>query len=409
MNLFDELEPPTNSQVKGSATLHTIAWPMLYAKGTTGKVLEWQIEVYAHMYRTTTGFQGMKKVVSEYTECEGKNIGRSNETSPHEQARLEAQALWEKKIKSKGYWENIDNIHKTKFIKPMLALKLSDFRDKVDPTDGLIVQIKYNGLCGLLNQEGMRSRTGEPYLSVPHIEGSFEGFFDEFPLAVLHGEMFNWELREKLNEIVKLCRKTKNIEAADLFASEKLVKYYVYDGYGFGAKENDPYTRRKQVIDEVLPKWSQYVEHVVDHVIHSWEELDELYALYVGLKQEGVMVRIPNHPYEHKRSNYLLKCKPTDDDEFTISLVEEGKGNWSGKAKRIGLLMDVCPDPIFRAKYGFDFCAAFKGTMPEAEKMLIEKDDYIGQRVKIFYNGFTGLGTPNFAQFNIHNWKIGDK
>ena len=39
------------------------------------------------------------------TICKGKNIGRSNETSPEQQAEAEAQAKWDKKRKD-GYTQD---------------------------------------------------------------------------------------------------------------------------------------------------------------------------------------------------------------------------------------------------------------------------------------------------------------
>ena len=374
--------------------------PMLYARGDKNKILEWEIIVDGNSFYTISGAQGFRKVTSEATVCYGKNVGRSNETTPDQQAYLEAKARWDKRIKSKGYHENIADIDTIKFVEPMLATKLKDRKARIDPSKGLIVQIKFNGLRCVATKSGLHTRTGERYISVPHIEESLITFFERYPDAVLDGELYNWELREQLNEIVKLCRRTERITNDQLAKSERMVKYYVYDGWGFGASEIDHYAKRKERIDTELLLWCKYFEPVQDHWIYSWEELDEVYQTFLDDRQEGGMVRLPESPYERgKRSPNLLKAKPEDDDEFLITSVEEGNGNWAGKAKIIGL----------RMADGKEFNATFKGTMQEAEYVLRTKHNYIGRTARIFYFGFTGLGTPNYAQFNYKNWMVGDK
>lgn len=365
----------------------------LYARGEKKKILEWTIVIDGNTFYTITGAQGAKKVTSEPTICYGKNIGRSNATTGEQQALMEATSRWEKKKKSKGYWEDIVDIDRTTFIEPMLANKFTARRAKLDPSSGLILQIKFNGLRCISSIAGPYSRGNERYVSIPHIEDSLEEFFKEFPDAVLDGELYNWELREQLNEVVKLCRATVNITPELLQRSERMVKYYVYDGWGFGALETDPYEKRKAVIDRELLLRCKYFEPVQDHWFYSWEELERIYQTFLEDRQEGGIIRLPYSPYERKRSNNLLKMKPTDDAEFTITSVEEGNGNWSGVAKIIGLEM---PD-------GKRFNATFKGTKEEAAVMLIGKDKWIGRTVTIYYNGFTGLGTPNFAQFDYRN------
>jgi DNA ligase 1 len=379
----------------------SMKFPKLYSKSSTGKILEWEIEVEKDGYRMIAGQRDGKKVTSEWSRCESKNVGRSNETSAEEQAVLEAQALYKKKIKSHGYWENIEDIDKITFIEPTLAKKLKDRKGKIDFAAGLIIQNKFNGIRCIATRDGLFSRKGEKFISVPHIYQSLQKFFEDNPDAVLDGELFNYEYRQKLNEIMKLCRKTVLVTNDDLKESENLVKYYVYDGYGFGDSgydETKPYTLRKSFIDRELPKYFKYYGHVEDHPVNSEKELDEIYRSYIEDGQEGVIVRIPNSSYEHKRSSNLLKYKPTDDDEFEIMDLLEGTGNWSGAAKMAVLKFK---DDTFRA--------SVKGSYENAVKMLNNKKDWIGKTVTIFYNGFTGLGTPNYAQLDPSNCFKGDR
>ena len=77
-------------------------FPKLYKYTTLGQVQSWQIFTSGNTYWTEEGINELTK--SDPTVCVGKNIGKTNETSPEEQAKLEAQAKWQKKI-DKGYNE----------------------------------------------------------------------------------------------------------------------------------------------------------------------------------------------------------------------------------------------------------------------------------------------------------------
>ena len=372
--------------------------PMLYARAESGKVLEWEIEIEGPTYRTITGQQGGQKVTSAWTTCQGKNTGRANATTPEQQALKDAQAQWKKKNKSGGYWENQADIDQRKFIEPMLANKLKDRIGKLDFSAGLIVQLKFNGIRCVASKDGLFSRKGERFISVPHIEQDLKMFFEANPYAVLDGELFNAEYRQQLNEIVKLCRKTVNITEEDLNRSRALIQYYIYDGYGFNFNqqtETTPYCTRKAWIDQALPKFSKYYRPVKDYSITTADELDVIYRQFLSDGHEGAIIRIPISTYEHRRSNNLLKYKPLSDAEFKIISVVEGDGNWSGKARVITL------------QHGAGtFNADFKGTMEEAEEMLKNKQDYVGKIARIFFFGYTGLGVPNYAKFDYNNWRL---
>ena len=72
----------------------------LYSRSTTGKTLEWTIEIESNKYRTISGYTDGIKTVSQWTICEPKNVGRSNATTAEEQALLEATAIHRKKMEN---------------------------------------------------------------------------------------------------------------------------------------------------------------------------------------------------------------------------------------------------------------------------------------------------------------------
>lgn len=380
--------------------------PTLYARNKNGSVQEWTIEIDLNLFRTIVGQVGGALVVSDWTECQGKNYGKKNETTPDMQAKSEAQARWDKKLKE-GYYKDINDIDRPKFFEPTLAKSYEDYKAKLDWSKGVAVQIKYNGGRVVANRHGLWTRTGEAWVSIPHIHEALKGFFFDNPDAVLDGEGFNFELREQLNEIMTLMRKSSHATAEDLARSKELIKFYVYDGFGFGGvTRDDDYLKRKAAIDKLQTKYSKFIGNVPTWIVYSEAELEELYKKFLEDNQEGAILRILGLGYENGRTKNLMKYKPVDDDEFKIIDVQEGTGNWAGTGKII-----VCQriDGNRYADGSNTFNATFKGSHDKAVKFLKEKDKYIGKTVTIFYNGLTGKGKPNYARLDIANWNKGDR
>ena len=364
----------------------------LYSRDSLGNIRIWKMEQNGSKYRTIAGLQNGEQVTSEWTVAEGKNQGKKNETSSVEQATKEIEAKY-KKQKKTGYFDDINSVDDMGYIEPMLAKLYKDYSDKIDFSEGeYILQCKFNGMRCVATKSGLFTRKGEKYLSCPHIEKSLAPFFEKYPDAVLDGELFNNDLRQQLNEMSKLIRRTVNISQDDLDRSEKLVRYYVYDGYDFGISKDCCYKERKKWIDSNVVNSYKYVMPVKDFSVNSESDLDKHYSSFIDDGHEGVMLRYSNMGYEHKRSKNLLKVKPEDSEEAIIVDIKEGTGNWSGTGKTITLDWN-----------GKIFDATFKGSYEEATQFLKERKKWIGQNVEFLYNGLTGKGTPNFARVDGNN------
>jgi len=352
-------------------------------------------------YRTISGIQSGELVTSEWTVCKGKNVGRANATTASEQALKEVQSRYTKQLKT-GYFEDASNVDVAQYVEPMLAKSYEDYRDELDFTsDRWMLNIKYNGLRMIATKDGLFTRKGERYVSVPHIENALKPFFQQYPNAVLDGECFNEQYRQELNEIVKLARKTKKVTAIDLQRSKDLIRFYVYDGYGFTERlnEDSAYYKRKAWIDHNVAGKYDFVVKIPQWIIVDKNYMMQIYNNIVAEGHEGAILRLASMPYEHKRSKNLLKVKPFQDAEFVITNIQQGSGNWSGKAKIISL----------RDSNGKTFDASFAGTMEDASCFLDMKNQWIGKEVTIQFNGYTGLGTPQFAQLNYKNICKGDR
>lgn len=118
---------------------------LLYSRDANGKLRVWCIEAYKGAYRTHEGECGGKIKESKWTECFGKNIGKSNETSAREQAVLEAKAKWQKRwdAGARSTPEELES-NPAAFYEPMTAHKYEDHAHKLP--DWVVVQPKLDGI-----------------------------------------------------------------------------------------------------------------------------------------------------------------------------------------------------------------------------------------------------------------------
>ena len=375
------------------------------------------MEQIGHKYRSVSGQKDGVKTEAEWTEAEPKNVGKTNATSAIEQATSEIENKYKKQLKS-GYFKSESEIDGGNTFWPMLALSkaFKDYKHTLDKVwqHGIGVQTKYNGERMILRKDGAWSRTGERFKCVPHIEAAFVPFFQKFPDAILDGEAFNYAFRERLNEIHSLMSK-KAPTAKELHDSKDLIKFYIYDGFGFPAQkdgpltlETDHYLKRKQAIDNAFfapcfkDRYKNVVGFVPTWVVKSEAELEKLYQEFLADKQEGAILRILDAGYQRKRCKYLLKYKPLDDDEFRIVAVQDGDG------KDADTLSTVTCEKLDKTAFldgEFTFKAKFKGTQKDAKDAWKTANQYlVGKIATIYYNGLTAYGKPQFPRFDWNNW-----
>ena len=198
--------------------------PTLFSRTSTGAIQTWQMIVDGNKYYSITGQQDGKKIENEPTVCEGKNIGKKNETSPSEQAYSEAEAKWDKKSKT-GYTTDVKKIDEcTSYVEPMLAKKYED----VDFSFPVYTQPKLDGMRCIVRKDGMWSRTGKKIASAPHIYNALKHLFEEDPSLIFDGEIFCDKFKNDFNSIISLAKQTKPTKE-DLNNSEVSLQYWVYD------------------------------------------------------------------------------------------------------------------------------------------------------------------------------------
>lgn len=362
----------------------TKTYPKLYKRSSTGKPLVWWMEVEDNLYRSHSGQVDGSLVSSGWTTAYPKNVGRSNATTSEEQAHLEVEAEYTKKVNQGKYKNDIRAVDaKPTFFSPMLAHKLD-----VDRIEGAFyIQPKYNGVRCIANRDGLWSRNGKRFVNTPHIESVLGEFFVTHPTAILDGELYNHDYNDKFQSLMSAIRKSKP-SPESIAASAKIVQYHLYD-----------YPSAPGIFED---RWNALVEvynagmhlHPCLELGPTWRSRDikTAHGLHERNKKagyEGSIIRL-NTEYENKRTYSLMKYKDFLDGEFKILDVIEGNGNWSGAAKAV--LLELSPGKTFKA--------GVKGDKAFAEEMLRNKHDYIGKLATIVYQELSEYGVPIFPIFH---------
>jgi len=360
----------------------------LYARTNTGAIQQWNIEVGENFYRTIYGQKDGQLVTTEPSYCEGKNIGKTNETSPQQQAIKEAKAIFVKKRKE-GYKEDINDIDIEEFFQPMLAKKFIEYKDRI--VYPVAVEDKLNGIRCSISKKGAFSRTGEEFHCIDHIKEELAPLFDKNPNLILDGELFNPLYKNELNVIASLVsvnRGNKDVTDEDRQRSKEIVQFHVYDGLYYSISENvvggpfevtisTSYTLRKDALRYITSD----LEYIFYHdytLVYSYAEIEAMMEKVKEEKREGLMIKILHAPYENKRSKNMLKLKHFIDEEFEVLEFIEGTGNWMGKVKKVVCKLNV---PATNGKTTFE--SNIRGTMEQLAELWNNRELYLGKGKRV--------------------------
>jgi hypothetical protein len=108
--------------------------PKLYKIDSTGRIRVWWIESNDEAYRTHSGLEGGKIVVSGWQYPTEKNVGKANETSVTAQLWAEVKSKYEHQTYQGKYAETKDEAQKgAKFVECMLAASYDAKKNKAFP------------------------------------------------------------------------------------------------------------------------------------------------------------------------------------------------------------------------------------------------------------------------------------
>ncbi|AXQ69803.1 hypothetical protein HOU03_gp464 [Caulobacter phage CcrSC] len=376
-----------------------IVGPPLYKYDSKGKLRVWRMEQEGSKHRTVAGLDGGALTTSEWTQCVGKQ-----KRSDEEQAAFEIASGYEYQLKREYFETPEAAAGEARFFKPMLAQKWSDlgwdgaqkrlkksgWTPRFDGDTGVYAQPKLDGFCCIAQKTGLTSREGQPIVAVPHIMEALAGFFEEYPDAVLHGELYNHVFKDDFETLVSILKKQKNISEEQYALAREMAQFHLYD-YAAPHVRDDRYPDRYEAL---VAQTAEHVE-LADGILHivplepitSAEHLEQHRSKQVDLGYEGQMPKLDLCGYEQKRSWSVLKNKVFDDGEFEVVDIIEGKGNYSGYAKRVTCRL---PD-------GRTFGAGIKGGQSKFNKDLLGEAGQEQKVVTITHFGWTGEGIPRMG------------
>lgn len=367
--------------------------PTLYKLTSTGAIQTWTIDVQGSTIITNYGQLNGKLQEARDTIAAGKNIGKSNETTPAQQAQLEAQSQWEKKCK-KGYVQhladakagNVDATFIAGGVSPMLAQSYAKHGHKI--TYPAFVQPKLDGhrCVAVVDSNGkatLWSRTRKPITGVPHIVAALEAL--ELTDVTLDGELYNHDYRDRFEEL------TSFIKRPEPKPGHEAVQYHVYDMVSSQKFSIRSLMLRDLIDNNPLYVWKDDLD-VTSAIIRvdtiSVADQDDVGVAHEGYMiegYEGAMLRNANSLYVEKRSYDLQKIKEFDDAEFTIVDVVEGRGKMAGKA------IFVCEsgDSTFNVK--------MKGELDSLAQYLSDPSLAVGKSLTVQFQGYTNdANVPRF-------------
>jgi ATP-dependent DNA ligase len=347
----------------------------LYGIDKNGKKRYWSVSVEksngSFFIVRRYGQVGGKETETSTEVKEGKNIGRSNETTPREQALSEAKSLWTKQVEA-GFSTNPDAVD-TLILLPMLANKWEDKSKYIK--EPFYVQPKLDGVRMLVGKRDgkfiMMSRNGK-VVNMPHVEKELSPLLREGEF--LDGENFTNELT--FEQITGMCR------TQEAQSNLHMVKFHIFDYFQLD-NLNCPFEIRIRNVNRF--SHLDTVRIVPTEILQTKAQVQSKHDEYASQGYEGIMIRDSLGPYIlANRSSHLLKYKSFQTDEYTIVGAEEGKG------RDAGTVIWVCS-----CKSG-DFHVRPKGTVEDRKKWFKNRTKYIGKDLTVQFQNLTNGGIPRF-------------
>ena len=284
----------------------------------------------------TSGMVGSEKVIES----------RTNVKTGYEKALIRARTMWKNE--------------KTKVVQilPMLANKWEDREKYIH--EPFYVQPKIDGVRLLISKSGCFSRTGKIVKGVEYLAEKLED-----------GEWLDGECyapNKSFEEITSMFK-----------MNPQNLTFYAFDY--FNTKKPDlPFAERQRIMAD---KTKTTVETML---VNKKSEIPDLHSKFVDEGHEGIMIRESTSIYEiGKRSNYLLKFKEFQTEEYEIV------GANCGHGRDADAVVWVC-----KTATGHEFTVKPEGTIKERERYYREKDQYIGKQLTVRFQNLTALGVPRF-------------
>lgn len=339
----------------------------IFKKDTKGKIRYLKTWTEGSKLIQVTGVVGTPNPVPHEKICKAKNVGRSNETHPDDQAIFEMNSLVAEK-KKEGYFDTAAEAEGGNVILPMLAKSYKDEAKKVDWKNAY-VQPKLDGMRALYKEGQFVSREGSLIQTVPHL---YE-FIGDIPHH-LDGELYGHGL--SFQENMRLIKKHRPGES-------EAICYHVYD-----IVSDRPFSERMALLRKIVREVdSPYLVFVPTAQAYNEKDMQVFHAANVQQGYEGSILRWGDAPYKiNGRSSNLLKYKDFLDIALVIKDIEpaDQRPEWGV--------------PVFEWKGATndELRAGMKYSHAEREEFLKNKKKYIGKVAELRFFEYSETGVPRF-------------
>lgn len=412
----------------------------LYQQARTGKIKTWSGEVisqgesgHPEIHYRWGLLDGKEQLTIEVVD-KGVNVGKSNETTPLEQAKLELERKIVKK-KKEGYIEDMNSVAEEQaidfskpFPKQLCFYKPKNSIDekkiaKLEKSQRAVYTVKRNGMMHIvrvtkkLGVEIYTRRMDDVTNHYPHMIEPLSKLPDG---TVLLGEMViaGKNGKDSLNLASKVFRCKDASEAIERQNKWGSAHYYIFDVAYLGEEclpTSIPYKDRLEKIKSLTKLMdSVYVESVETVDKPHDEALKEMVergmeGLVVwdsdGVMKDNELTTFSGKPY---RPNVLWKSKPTYEDDFIVKYDPTNGIGLTGKGKNYGKFgsafcyqIDEEGNEVFLGKCG--------GGLKDSEIDFYTTAKF--PRVwRIKYDSMQpGTGALQFPRFDADRTELGDK
>jgi hypothetical protein len=375
----------------------------LYVKDQLGKIREWYLHYDNIKYIKHYGVLNGETITSTTIINEGKNIGKSNETSIQQQVLKECESEY-KHQKKLGYkelpneikyssdaaqpykWLN-DNLLSNKtdennYLKPMKAQKYQIGCMKLPclgqaKINGVRATIslnnKSNGLFGTMLEAQIKSKEGLIY-DIPHIEKEALELLKNYPELILDGEIYI--SGEHVTSIGGAARNPNNPLNSKLgfvvfdlsipiLSQEERTKQLenIFTGKNINIMQFCELNIQREIHSKIfiIPTFELFTENQIT----DWRNT------FIDYKFEGLILRDKEADYKFgSRAKTMRKFKLKDDAEFIILDIVAGDKD--------GKTIFICKNDINDLTFRVD------GTKEYLDIKFIEHaEDYIGRKATI--------------------------
>jgi len=280
---------------------------------------------------------------------------RTNVKTGYEKALKRAQTMW-------------NNEHtKCNQVLPMLANKWDDRKKYI--SEPFYVQPKLDGVRLLVSKDGGISRTGK---IIPGTEVLGKGLG---PGQYVDGEAYDPNLTFE--------------DLTSTFKTDPLkLKFYVFDFFDLRAearaRDQMTFEQRWEYVKDSI--YNPHYEYVDTFSVKKHKDMEGYHKMFIQQGYEGTMIRDRFSVYEvGQRSNYLLKYKDFQTEEYEITGAKTGHG------RDADAVVWVC-----KTENGQQFTVRPEGTIAQREEHYKNYKKYMGKMLTVRFQNLTALGVPRF-------------